>query len=111
MFRNVLGATDLSPASASLLQCLAHLRQMGAGKGTLIHVMNVRDVGGSTCPLRTLCGRPGPLIVEKTRKGNHTLLIIGSQGRGYFAEAFLGRVANHAVHRSAIPVLVIPPQC
>jgi nucleotide-binding universal stress UspA family protein len=24
------------------------------------------------------------------------------------AEAFLGRVANHVVHRSTIPVLVVP---
>jgi nucleotide-binding universal stress UspA family protein len=54
-------------------------------------------------------GRPGPLIVEKTRKGGYSILVIGGQGRGYMAEVFLGRVANHVVHRSTIPVLVIPP--
>jgi nucleotide-binding universal stress UspA family protein len=53
-------------------------------------------------------GRPGPLIVEKIRKGEHSLLVIASQGRGYMAEAFLGRVANHVVHRTTIPVLVVP---
>lgn len=53
-------------------------------------------------------GRPGPLIVEKIRKGGYSMLIIGGQGRGYMAEAFLGRVANHVVHRSTIPVLVVP---
>jgi nucleotide-binding universal stress UspA family protein len=53
-------------------------------------------------------GRPGPLIVEKIRKGGYSMLVIASQGRGYMAEAFLGRVANHVVHRSAIPVLVVP---
>lgn len=53
-------------------------------------------------------GRPGPLIVEKIRNGGYSLLVIASQGRGYMAEAFLGRVANHVVHRSTIPVLVVP---
>jgi nucleotide-binding universal stress UspA family protein len=53
-------------------------------------------------------GRPGPLIVEKVRKGGYSMLVIGGQGRGYMAEAFLGRVANHVVHRSTIPVLVVP---
>jgi nucleotide-binding universal stress UspA family protein len=53
-------------------------------------------------------GRPGPLIVEKIRKGGYSMVVIGSQGRGYMAEAFLGRVANHVVHRSTIPVLVVP---
>lgn len=53
-------------------------------------------------------GRPGPLIMEKIRKGAYSMVVIGSQGRGYMAEAFLGRVANHVVHRSTIPVLVVP---
>jgi nucleotide-binding universal stress UspA family protein len=53
-------------------------------------------------------GRPGPLIVEKIRKGGYSMLVIAGQGRGYMAEAFLGRVANHVVHRSTIPVLVVP---
>ena len=53
-------------------------------------------------------GRPGPLIVEKIQKGGYSMVVIGSQGRGYMAEAFLGRVANHVVHRSTIPVLVVP---
>jgi nucleotide-binding universal stress UspA family protein len=53
-------------------------------------------------------GRPGPLIVEKIRKEGYSMLVIASQGRGYMAEAFLGRVANHVVHRSTIPVLVVP---
>ena len=36
------------------------------------------------------------------------LFHVQDEGRGYMAEAFLGRVANHVVHRSTIPVLVIP---
>lgn len=82
MFKNLLIAMDLSPASVCLLGCMGPLRGAGAESATLIHVMNIRNVGG--------------------------ILIIGGQGRGYMAEAFLGRVANHVVHRSPIPVLVVP---
>jgi nucleotide-binding universal stress UspA family protein len=60
------------------------------------------------CVALFLATRPGPPIVEKIRKGGYSILVIGSQGRGYMAEAFLGRVANHVVHRSTIPVLVVP---
>ncbi|KRT68566.1 MAG: UspA domain-containing protein [Deltaproteobacteria bacterium CSP1-8] len=228
MFKNLLIAMDLSYASMCLLRCVGPLRTAGAESATLIHVMNVRDVGGLYISMKNLVepllkdkekqlvllipitilegekgekkcevlcgdifrhplfatdysepaerafhylehvvahthppegtlfhvqdpvriqphlahrldefnridrerldalevrlkewgasvvnkevefGRPGPLIVEKIRKGSYSILVIGGQGRGYMAEAFLGRVANHVVHRSAIPVLVVP---
>jgi len=37
-----------------------------------------------------------------------TLFHARDEGRGHMAEAVLGRVANHVVHRSAIPILVVP---
>ena len=53
-------------------------------------------------------GRPAKLLVEKANGGAYSLLIMGNQGRGYLAEAFLGRVANHIVHHADIPVLLVP---
>jgi nucleotide-binding universal stress UspA family protein len=93
MFKNLLIAMDLSPASICLLGCMGPLRGAGAESATLLHVE---------------FGRPGTLIVEKIRTGGYSMLVIAGQGRGYMAEAFLGRVANHVVHRSTIPVLVVP---
>lgn len=68
----------------------------------------IKEWGASKVNKEVEFGRPGPLIVEKIRKGGYSMLVIASQGRGYMAEAFLGRVANHVVHRSTIPVLVVP---
>jgi nucleotide-binding universal stress UspA family protein len=68
----------------------------------------LKEWGASKVHKEMEFGRPGPLIVEKLRKGEYSMLVIASQGRGYMAEAFLGRVANHVVHRSTIPVLVVP---
>ena len=68
----------------------------------------LKGFGASNVHEEVEFGQPGPLIVEKIRKGGYSMLLIASQGRGYMAEAFLGRVANHVVHRSTIPVLVAP---
>ncbi|HSG06472.1 MAG TPA: universal stress protein [Nitrospiria bacterium] len=70
--------------------------------------VRLKEWGASTVSIEVGFGRPGPLIVEKIRKGDYSMLVIGSQGRGYMAEAFLGRVANHVVHRSTVSVLVVP---
>ena len=53
-------------------------------------------------------GRPAKLLVEKANSGAYSLLVMGNQGRGYLAEAFLGRVAHHVVHHADIPVLLVP---
>lgn len=70
--------------------------------------LRLKKGGASTVNKEVEFGRPGPLILEKIGKGTCSILVIGGQGRGYMAEAFLGRVANHVVHRSTIPVLVVP---
>jgi hypothetical protein len=50
MFKNLLIAMDLSPASIRILglDCMGPLREAGAESVTLVHVMNVRNVGGCT---------------------------------------------------------------
>ena len=53
-------------------------------------------------------GRPAKLLVEKANSGAYSLLVMGNQGRGYLAEAFLGRVAHHVAHHADIPVLLVP---
>ena len=53
-------------------------------------------------------GRPAKLLVERANSGAFSLLVMGNQGRGYLAEAFLGRVAHHVAHHADIPVLLVP---
>jgi len=137
-FRRPLFATDFSEPAGKAFHCLEHIvAKTHPPEVTLFHVQDqgrihphlthrldefnridyerleelegrLKNWGGSKVHKEVKFGRPGPLIAEKIRTGDYSMLVIASQGRGYMAEAFLGRVANHVVHRSTIPVLVVP---
>jgi len=137
-FRHPLFATDFSEPAGRAFHYLEHIvAYTHPAEVTLFHVQDqgriqphlayrldefnridlerlegleerLKGYGASKVHKEVEFGRPGPLIVEKIRKGGYSMLLIAGQGRGYMAEAFLGRVANHVVHRSTIPVLVVP---
>lgn len=138
LFRHPLFATDFSEPAGRAFHYLEHIvAHAHPAEVTLYHVQDqgriqphlahrldefnridlerfeglearLKEFGATKVHKEVEFGRPGPLIVEKIRKGGCSMLVIASQGRGYMAEAFLGRVANHVVHRSTIPVLVVP---
>ncbi len=53
-------------------------------------------------------GRPKQLILNYIHENNVTLTVMGSQGRGYFSEVFLGSVSHHIARDSSSNVLLIP---
>ncbi len=53
-------------------------------------------------------GLPKQEIVDRTRQDNVSLVVMGSQGRGYLAELFLGSVSHAVARHSEVPVLLIP---
>ncbi len=70
----------------------ARLEQCGAGEvSTEIHY-----------------GLPSEEILNRARQGDCTMILMGAQGRGYFAEAFLGSVASHVARLAPLPVLLVP---
>ena len=46
-------------------------------------------------------------ILDYASKWNFDLIVIGSRGAGSSDEFYLGSIANHILHRSSIPVLVV----
>lgn len=53
-------------------------------------------------------GPAARLIVDKARSIKSTLIVMGSQGRGYISDLFLGGVTYHVLRNTPVPVLVIP---
>ena len=46
-------------------------------------------------------------ILNFANRWDYDLIIIGSSGAGSTKESFIGSVANHILHTSKIPVLVV----
>jgi nucleotide-binding universal stress UspA family protein len=53
-------------------------------------------------------GPPGEVLLEVAERERPGLLVIGRRGRGALAALLAGRVSEHLVHRSRIPVTVVP---
>jgi len=53
-------------------------------------------------------GSAARLIVDKARSVRATMIVMGSQGRGYISDIFLGGVTYQVLRHTPVPVLIIP---
>jgi nucleotide-binding universal stress UspA family protein len=87
---------------------------------TLIPDLNVRvqqrleeeerqvEAQGVLCDTHLMEGTPHVEIVNRAQAIGADLIVMGTHGHGGFAHAVLGSVAERVLHRSRIPVLVVP---
>jgi nucleotide-binding universal stress UspA family protein len=132
MFKNLLIAMDLSHASVCLLRCVGPLRTAGAESATLVHVMNVRSVGGLYISLKHLVepllemkekqleeagfrthleiplGDPAYEINRVAKERDASLIVAGTHGESLTKEILLGSVAHRLLQIAEKPVLLIP---
>lgn len=54
-------------------------------------------------------GSPKQEIIDRTRKGDLSLVVMGSKGRGYIGELLLGSVSHAVARHSEVAILLIPP--
>lgn len=64
------------------------------------------DTEGVTIERRQACGAAAAVLLEEA--GDAALLVVGSRGRGGFAELLLGSVSHQVAHHSPVPVVVLP---
>jgi len=55
-------------------------------------------------------GHPLPAILEALKTQDISLIIMGTQGKGFIKELFLGSVAHNVARLAPCPVLLIPPE-
>jgi nucleotide-binding universal stress UspA family protein len=54
-------------------------------------------------------GHPIPVVLEAMRTLDCSLILMGTQGKGFISEIFLGSVAHNLTRQATCPVLLIPP--
>jgi nucleotide-binding universal stress UspA family protein len=64
--------------------------------------------GASAVNIEVLYGSPTALILEQVRQKELSLILMGTQGRGYIQEMFLGSVAHSVARHAPLPVLFVP---
>jgi len=132
MFKHILFATDLTPASNALLHCIGPLRTLGAEKATLLHVLNIRDVGGLYISMKqliephiqvqveelrkagletrsdTALGRPAYEINRYAVERGVSVIVAGTHGESMLKEILLGSVTRDLLQIAQKPVLLVP---
>lgn len=132
----ILFPTDFSDISMEAFQYVEKMVEDGCKNITLLHVQDKIKIekyladkleefnrtdterleilkqqliskGAEIVDVKILYGIPSKEILEESKRG-YSLIVMGSQGRGFFNEIFIGSV-SHNVSRSAdVPVLLIP---
>ncbi len=73
------------------------------------HMKNHLETNGSgPCTIQLSYGVPVQRLLKLAKSGEYNLMIMGTQGRGYIPEIFLGSTANAVARHAPLPVLFIP---
>ena len=135
MFTHFIVATDLSPASFTVVRCLEGLKAYGAHQCLLLQCLGSNEAPaisfssgrapledvlaeqksmleqqGYTVVTRTVVGIPKHEIVRIAAQEEYSLIVVGSQGQSMVKEKILGGVAYGVLNKSVKPVLVVPVQ-
>jgi len=138
VLRHVLFPTDFSEISFRALEYVERLAVKGLEQVTVLNALDVpggeayppgyqdmaeakaRDslnawtvrLNGADIPLVHPVfdpGRPLPAILKILESEDISLIVMGTQGKGFIKEIFLGSVAHNVSRLATCPVLLIPP--
>jgi len=69
---------------------------------------NLEHKGATDVRIEIPFGSPIQEIVRRAKDADDTVIVMGSQGRGFISELFLGSVSHQVVRLAPVPVLLIP---
>jgi nucleotide-binding universal stress UspA family protein len=135
--RHVLFCTDFSETAERAFKCVEKIVENGAQRVTLLHVQDqsriekhlkhrlaefneidrgrlerlqsrLTEKGATQVRIELPYGSPIREILRVAEREDEALIVMGSQGRGFIGEVFLGSVSHQVVRRAPVPVLLIP---
>ncbi len=134
---SILFPTDFSDNSEKAFKYLRHIAGSTGAKVVLLHVQekgiigrhlehkleefnrtdnerlerlkeDLVKAGAGEAGIEIKYGSAKKEIIRRTEGGDISMAVLGSQGRGYMGEFFLGSVSHAAARRAAVPVLLVP---
>jgi nucleotide-binding universal stress UspA family protein len=137
LLHHVLYATDFSDHSSRAFSYVSKFLECGASHVTLLHVqdkvrlgMHLHDrlaefneidnqrlnelknrlekISNARIDIEIPYGSPVSEILKRTNQTDVSVVIMGSRGRGFVSELFLGSVSHNIARHSECPVLLIP---
>jgi nucleotide-binding universal stress UspA family protein len=138
--RHVLYATDFSGDAEQAFGYVSKVVESGSRRVTLLHVQDKVKLGThirdrldefnridlerfdvlrerlraidnkAKVTVEIPYGSPAEEILKRATAKKASLVIMGSRGRGYVSELFLGSVSHNVARHSEVPVLLIPGQ-
>jgi nucleotide-binding universal stress UspA family protein len=129
--KHVLFSTDFSENADHAFAYVEKMAEEGARRVTLLHIMDkahldhpmeeelatrrlermeeiLRAGSSAKIDVKIIYGSPFPEIIRTIQEKNVHLVVMGSQGRGFIKEVFLGSVSHNVARASDAPVLLIP---
>lgn len=134
LLSNILYPTDFSETAERALDYLAQIARETKIPVTLLHIYGGRNLdnetrqrleengrflaeakrdrlkasGVSEVKVELALGDPADEIIDRAHRGDNSLVVMGSQGKGFLRETFLGSVSNKVIRNAGLPVLLIP---
>ena len=135
--KKILFATDFSDTAQRAFTYVERMVESGWKKITLLHVQDsaridkrfkerldefnsidterlqmLKDVlvkkGASEVDIVISYGLPFQEVTKTATSNLYSIIVMGSQGRGFAEELFLGSVSHNVVRHASIPVLLVP---
>lgn len=138
LLRHVLFPTDFSPIAEEACAVVERLGPLGASQVTVLHALDVpggdkyppgfqemaetqaqaslaawreRLLAAGLSQVEAVFdpGHPIPAILKVLQSQDISLIVMGTQGKGFIKELFLGSVAHNVARLAPCPILLIPP--
>jgi len=135
--KNILYCTDFSDTAQRAFDYVEKMVETGCRSVTLMHVQDKTKIdkhlshkldefnkidaeriemlrerlakkGASRIQMKIPYGIPTAEILNEAVTGNYSLIVMGSQGKGYIREIFLGSVSHNIARNSGVSVMLIP---
>lgn len=103
----LLHVQDSSKIEKHLMDKLKEFNSIDTGRLEMLRDSLLKK-GVKKVDIKIPYGLPFKEIVNVANSGSYSLAVMGSQGRGFASELFLGSVSHNVVRYSDIPVLLIP---